>query len=87
MYYTPAAGGKSQAGETAAGGLKSYGSMTYAGLKSMIFAGVKKDDPRVKAAIGWIKGHYSLKQNPGMGRGNLGSQGLFYYLHVFAKSV
>lgn len=87
MYYTPAAGGKSQAGETATGGLKSYGSMTYAGLKSMIFAGVKKDDPRVKAAIGWIKGHYSLKQNPGMGRGNLGSQGLFYYLHVFAKAL
>ena len=30
--------------------LRSYGSMTYAGLKSMIFAGVGPDDPRVKAA-------------------------------------
>ena len=34
-----------------------------------------------------IKNHYSLKQNPGMGRGNLGAQGLFYYFHVFAKAL
>src|SRR5690606_34515427 len=34
FYYTPAAGGSSQAGETPQGGLRSYGSMTYAGLKS-----------------------------------------------------
>lgn len=87
MYYTPAAGGKSQAGDTENGGLKSYGSMTYAGLKSMIFAGVKKDDPRVQAAIGWIKKNYSLKANPGMGRGNLGAQGLFYYFHIFGKAL
>ena len=39
FYYTPAAGGTSQAGETANGGLRSYASMTYAGLKSMIYAG------------------------------------------------
>ena len=87
LYYTPAAGGKSQGGTTANGGLKSYGSMTYAGLKSMIFAGVSKDDPRVKGAIGWIKKNYSLKKNPGMGRGNLGAQGLYYYYHVFAKAL
>lgn len=87
MYYTPAAGGKSQAGNVENGGLKSYGSMTYAGLKSMIYAGVKKDDPRVKAAFGWIKNHYSLTMNPGMGRGNLGAQGLFYYYQVFAKAL
>lgn len=87
MYYTPAAGGQSQAGETEDGGLKSYGSMTYAGLKSMIYAGVKKDDPRVKAAFGWIKKNYSLEENPGMGRGNLGAQGLYYYYQVFAKAL
>ena len=87
LYYTPAAGGKSQAGTTENGGLKSYGSMTYAGLKSMIFAGVTKDDPRVKAAFGWIQKHYSLTDNPGMGRGNLGKQGLYYYYQVFAKAL
>ena len=82
FYYTPAAGGTSQAGTTPNGGLRSYGSMTYAGLKSMIFAGVGADDPRVKAAIEWIGRHYDLESNPGMG-----SAGLYYYYHTFAKAL
>ncbi|QDS96785.1 prenyltransferase/squalene oxidase repeat-containing protein [Adhaeretor mobilis] len=82
FYYTPIAGGASQAGETENGGLRSYGSMTYAGLKSMIYAGVDRDDPRVKAASEWIAKHYSLESNPG-----LGSAGLFYYYHTFAKAL
>jgi len=81
-YYTCAAGGSSPAGETANGGLRSYGSMTYAGLKSMIYAGVKPDDPRVKAAVQWIGKHYDLQTNPGMG-----NDGLFYYYHTFAKTL
>ena len=44
FYYTVAAGGNSQAGNTEDGGLRSYGSMTYAGLKSMLYAGVKPDE-------------------------------------------
>lgn len=82
FYYTPAAGGSSMAGETDAGGLRSYGSMTYAGLKSMIFAGVGPDDPRVKAAFDWAQKHYSLAENPGMGEA-----GLYYYYHTFAKAL
>ena len=82
FYYTPAAGGTSQAGTTDNGGLRSYGSMTYAGLKSMIYAGLTSDDPRVKAAFQWIRRHYTLKSNPG-----LGQQGLFYYYHTFAKAL
>ena len=82
FYYTPAAGGQSMAGMTAAGGLRSYGSMTYAGLKSMIYAGVGPDDPRVKAALEWIGKHYGLDSNPGMGR-----SGLYYYYHTFAKAL
>ncbi|QEG37935.1 prenyltransferase/squalene oxidase repeat-containing protein [Bythopirellula goksoeyrii] len=82
FYYTIAAGGSSQAGETEDGGLRSYGSMTYAGLKSMIFAGVKADDPRVQAANEWIQKNYTLDNNPGMGE-----SGLFYYYHTFAKSL
>ena len=82
FYYTVAAGGSSQAGETENGGLRSYGSMTYAGLKSMIYAGVGPDDPRVKAAYNWAKKHYTLTENPG-----LGSAGLFYYYHTFAKAL
>jgi squalene-hopene/tetraprenyl-beta-curcumene cyclase len=82
FYYTCAAGGSSQAGETPGGGLRSYGSMTYAGLKSMIYAGVGSDDKRVKAALKWIQKHYGLESNPGMGE-----QGLYYYYHVFAKAL
>jgi squalene-hopene/tetraprenyl-beta-curcumene cyclase len=82
FYYTPAAGGQSQAGTTPDGGLRSYGSMTYAGLKSMIYAGLKQDDPRVKAARRWIAKHYTLDNNPGMGK-----QGLYYYYHTFAKAL
>lgn len=82
FYYTAAAGGSSQAGETPEGGLRSYGSMTYAGLKSMIYAGVGPEDPRVKAAYDWVKRHYTLAQNPGMG-----NAGLYYYYHTFAKAL
>lgn len=82
FYYTPAAGGESQAGGSPEGGLRSYGSMTYAGLKSMIFAGLGKDDYRVKAALEWLGRHYTFAENPGMGQA-----GLFYYFHTAAKSL
>lgn len=82
FYYTPAAGGDSQAGKTDEGGLRSYASMTYAGLKSMIYAGVGPDDPRVKAALKWLKKNYKIEENPGMG-----TSGLFYYFHTFAKAL
>ena len=82
FYYTVAAGGKSEAGLTENGGLRSYGSMTYAGLKSMIYAGVGPEDPRVKAAVEWLQKHYSLETNPGMQ-----DAGLYYYYHTFAKAL
>jgi len=82
FYYTPADGGESQAGTTPQGGLRSYGSMTYAGLKSMVYAGLTKDDPRVKAAIAWLGKHYTFAENPGMG-----DAGLYYYFHTAAKSL
>ena len=68
--------------KTEAGGLRSEGGMTYTGLKSFLYAGVSKDDERVKAAIGWVKKHYTLDENPGSGKA-----GLFYYYHTFAKAM
>ncbi|MFN5286202.1 MAG: prenyltransferase/squalene oxidase repeat-containing protein [Planctomyces sp.] len=82
FIYTPAKGGESKAGVTENGGHSSYGSMTYAGLKSMIYAGLKKDDPRVAAATQWIRKNYTLKENPGMGQ-----QGLFYYFQTMARTM
>ncbi|GAB5442422.1 MAG: terpene cyclase/mutase family protein [Fuerstiella sp.] len=82
FIYTPANGGESKAGATENGGLRSYGSMTYAGLKSLIYAGMDRSDPRVQAAAEWIRKNYTLKENPGMRQ-----QGLFYYFHTFAKTM
>ena len=67
---------------TANGGLRSYGSMSYSGLKSMVYAGLSKNDSRVKAVVEWISKNYDLKSNPGMG-----SAGLFYYYHTFAAGL
>ncbi|MHC4946154.1 MAG: hypothetical protein ACYTG7_24345, partial [Planctomycetota bacterium] len=69
---------------------RSYGSMTYALLKSYVLAGLEKDDPRVKAAIQWIRTHYTLDENPGFlkkeGR-DTGQQGLYYYFLTMAKAL
>ena len=57
--------------------------MTYAGLKSMIYAGVGPDDPRVKAAVKWLASSTTaLDENPGMG-----TAGLYYYYQTFAKAL
>lgn len=82
FYYTPAAGGESQAGTTENGGLRSYASMTYAGLKSMIYAGLEKDDPRVKAATEWLAKNFTFDENPGMGQA-----GLYYFYHTASKTL
>lgn len=65
-------------------GTDSYGGMTAAGLLSLLFAGTEKDDPRVQAAYDWIRGNYTLEENPGA---TDGVQGLYYYYNVFAKSM
>jgi squalene-hopene/tetraprenyl-beta-curcumene cyclase len=82
FIYTAANGGSSVAGKTDNGGLRSYAAMTYAGLKSMIHAGLTPDDPRVKAAYEYIRKHYSVEENPG-----LGETGLYYYYQTFAKAM
>lgn len=66
------------------GGTASYGGMTAAGLLSLLFAGVDKDDPRIQAAYDWIRMNYTLEHNPGS---DGGVQGLYYYYNVFSKSM
>lgn len=69
-------------GASKAGGTNSYGSMTYAGLKSLIYANVDKDDERVLAAFNWIRSNYSVEETP-----HMGIQGLYYYYQTMAKSL
>jgi squalene-hopene/tetraprenyl-beta-curcumene cyclase len=92
FVYSPANGGESFASEDAGEGrygeklasksLRSYGSMTYAGFKSMLYAGLSPDDPRVKDALGWISRHFTFAENPG-----LGQQGYFYYVHAMSRAL
>ena len=62
--------------------LRSYGSISYAGLLSYIYADMDKDDPKVKAVVNWLDANYTLEENPGMG-----PQGLFYYFHTMTKAL
>jgi squalene-hopene/tetraprenyl-beta-curcumene cyclase len=82
IYYP----GNSMAGETnlASGrtALRSYGSISYAGLLSYLYADLKQSDPRVQAVMDWLQHNYTLDENPGMG-----PQGLYYYYHTMAKAL
>jgi len=68
----------------------SYGSMTYAGIKSFIYTQLDRNDPRLKKAYSWICEHYTLEENPGMavpGDPDSGKQGLYYYYRTMAKAL
>ena len=62
--------------------LRSYGSMSYAGLLSFIYAKVSADDPRVVAVKEWLSKNYSTTENPGVG-----DQGLYYYYQTMSKAL
>ena len=78
--------GRSSAGtQTNADGrvaFRSYGTITYAGFLSYIYADLKKDDPRVTAAFDWLRNNYTLDENPGMG-----PSGYYYYLQLASKAL
>jgi len=86
FIYSAAGGGQTKSDKTEDGGLIGYGSMTYAGIKSLIYCGVSKKDERVLKAVEWIKRHYSVDGNPGMPKLK-SQQGLYYYYHTMAKCL
>jgi squalene-hopene/tetraprenyl-beta-curcumene cyclase len=89
FIYTPANDGESKAGTVVVEGkprLRSYGSMTYAGFKSMVYADVDRKDVRVQRAYEWIRRHYTLDQNPNMPLAQ-SKEGLYYFYHVFARAL
>jgi squalene-hopene/tetraprenyl-beta-curcumene cyclase len=82
VYYP----GQSMAGsQTNANGrvaLRSYGSISYAGMLSYIYCDLKPDDARVRAVFDWLRNNYTLDENPGMG-----PQGLFFYFNTMSKAL
>jgi len=61
---------------------RSYGSMTYAGLLSLIYAQVDDHDPRIQSAFDWAVHHWTLDENPGMG-----AEGIYYFYNILSKSL
>jgi len=89
FIYSPNERGESKASEKLEEGrapLRAYGSMTYAGFKSMLYASVSRDDPRITACLKWIGRHYTLDENPNM-PGKQSTEGLYYYYYVFARAL
>jgi squalene-hopene/tetraprenyl-beta-curcumene cyclase len=83
VYYPghSMAGGETNAA-TGRVALRSYGSISYGGMLSYLYANLKRDDPRVTAVFDWLRANYTLEENPGMG-----PQGLFFYLHTMTKAL
>lgn len=87
FIYSAAGGGQTKTSDDPKNtDMNGYGSMTYAGIKSMIYCGVGKEDKRYKLALEWIQKNYTLDANPGMPK-ELAERGLFYYYHTMAKTL
>ena len=52
----------------------------------MLYAGIDRNDVRVRRAVDWMRRHYTLDHNPNMPHAQ-SSQGLYYYYHVFARAM
>lgn len=61
---------------------RAYGSMTYAGMLSMLHANLSPGDPRVRAALDYASRFWTVTENPGQGQ-----QGLYFYLNVMARAL
>lgn len=60
----------------------SYGTATYGGLMSLLYADVDRGDRRVQAAIKWVRRNWTLAEHAGQGQ-----QGLYFYYHTIAKAL
>ncbi len=70
--------------------IASYGAMTYDGIKTYLYAGLKKDSPEVRAAMDWVRKNYSVEVHPGFAfdavqRHHL--RGLYHYLLVMSRAL
>lgn len=62
--------------------LRAYGSMTYAGVLSMLHANLDKSDPRVRGAFDYASKFWSVDEHPGQGQ-----QGLYFYFNIMARAL
>ena len=70
--------------------IQGYGAMTYDGIKTYLYAGLKKDSSEVKSAIDWVRKNYSVEVHPGFAfdpaqRNHL--RGLYHYYLVMSRAL
>jgi squalene-hopene/tetraprenyl-beta-curcumene cyclase len=94
LYYSTVADPKAQKAGTKKvadkESIAGYGSMTYDGIKTYLYAGLKKDSPEVKAAVDWVRKNYSVELHPGFPfdasqRQHL--RGLYHYYLVMSRAM
>ena len=78
----PTAGSRSVAGKTDGRRPPFVCQHDLRGPQSMIYAGLTADDPGSRRPCEFIRKHYTLDENPG-----LGQRGLYYYYQTFAKTL
>lgn len=61
-----------------------YGSMTFAGIKTLIFCSVDLDDEKLTAALNWVEKNFSVDKHPGMQKGDIA---IYYYYYTLAKAL
>lgn len=66
--------------------LTPYGSMTYAMMKTYIYANLERDDPRVIAGYNWLRNNFTVDHHPGFPEA-MQMQSYFYYLMVMGKTL
>ena len=94
-FYGPGSAGLNKGGMTKRPDgkweFKSYGSMSYALLKCLIFSGVDVKDRRMQMVVKWIAKHFAVDRNPGFEDAKdpetAGQQGFFYYLYTAARAL
>lgn len=62
--------------------MRSYGSITYAGLLALVYCELEPTDPRVRSTLDWASRHWTLEENPGVG-----DQGLYFFYNVIGRSL
>ncbi len=62
--------------------LRSYGSITYSGLLSLVYCRLDRTDPRVRSTIDWVSRHWTLEENPGVG-----DQGLYFFYDIISRAL
>jgi len=94
LYYSTVADAKAQKVGTKKvadkESIAGYGSMTYDGIKTYLYAGLKKDSPEVKSAIDWVRKNYSVELHPGFPFDAAQRQqlrGLYHYYLVMSRAL